>query len=66
MPNRGLSCPGEPQSENQRKLKQSWNEKVPVILIIISALGTVPKVLIRELEEMEIRGLAEITQTTVL
>ena len=39
-----------------RELKL-WNTKVTVILNLICALGTIPKGLIRELEELEIKGL---------
>ena len=37
---------------------------VTVIPIVISALGTIPKGLVRELEELEIGGRAETIQTT--
>ena len=40
-----------------------WNI---MIQIIISALETIPKNLVRRLEELEIEGRAEITQTTAL
>ena len=38
--------------------------KVTVIPIVIGALGTILKDLIRELKELEIGGRAEIIQTT--
>ena len=37
-------------------LKKLWNWKVTVILDLISALGTIPKSLVKELEYLEIRG----------
>ena len=40
--------------------------KVAVILIVISALGTVTEGLIKKLEDLEIRGREEIIQTTAL
>ena len=40
--------------------------KVTVIPVVIGALGTIPKVSIKELEGLEIRGQAETIQTTVL
>ncbi len=40
--------------------------KVTVIPILIDALGTIPKGLVKEYESLEIRGLEVITQTTVL
>ena len=49
-----------------RKLKKLSNMKVTMIPIIIDTHATVPKDLLRGLEELEIRGRAEITQTTVL
>ena len=39
-----------------RELKKLWNLKVTVIPIITGELGTVPKGLVRELEDLEIRG----------
>ena len=40
--------------------------KVTVIAVEIGALGTIPKGLIKGLEDLEIKGQAEIIQTTVL
>ena len=40
--------------------------KVTVILIIISAVGTVPESLVMRLEELEIGGRAETIQTSAL
>ena len=41
-----------------------WNMKVTVILIVTGALGTIPKGLVRWLEELKIGGRAETIQTT--
>ena len=49
-----------------RELKNLWNRKVTVIPIVSSALGTVTKVLVQKLEDMEIRGRVETIQTIVL
>ena len=49
-----------------RELNKLWNIKVKVILIVIGALGTTPKGLVKELEELEIEGRAEAIQTTAL
>ena len=49
-----------------RELKKLWNMKVTFILIIIGALGTVTKGLIKGLEDLEIRGRGETFQTTAL
>ena len=37
-----------------RELKKLWNMKVTVIPIVIGALGTIPKGLVKRLEELEI------------
>ena len=39
-----------------RELKKVWNMKVTIIPIVIGALGTVTKGLIKRLEDLEIRG----------
>ena len=39
-----------------RELKKLWNMRVTVIPMIIGALGTVPKGLVRRLEELEVGG----------
>ena len=49
-----------------RELKKLSNMKVTVILIIIGALGTVTKWLVKRLEDLEIRGRVVTIQTTVL
>ena len=53
-------------SDLARELKKLWNMKVTVMPVVISTLGTAPKSLIRELEELEIGGRAEAIQTTAL
>ena len=50
-------------SELKKKL---WNMKVTVIPIVIDALGTVTKGLIKRLEDLEIRGRGETIQTIAL
>ena len=42
-----------------RELKKPWNMKVTVIPIVIGALGTVTKGLLKRLEDLEIRGRVE-------
>ena len=49
-----------------RELKKLWNMKVTVIPVVIDALGTIPKGLIKWLEDLEIRGQLEPIYTTVL
>ena len=67
LPNHELCCPGGPQSEKQRKQKerQVLEPCQRTKNAIICALGTVPEGWVRELEELEIGGLAETIQTTV-
>ena len=48
------------------ELKKLWNMKVTIIPIVIGALGTVTKGLIKGVEELEIRELSETVQTTAL
>ena len=64
--------------ENQRKRKANqglglclrtknlWNMNVTVIPILTGVLGSIPKGLLRELEELEILGIAKTIQTTAL
>ena len=47
-----------------RELKKLWNMKV--IPIVIGALGTISKGLVKELEDLEIRSQVETIQTTAL
>ena len=49
-----------------REVKKLWNMKVTVMPVVISALGIVPKGLIRGLEDLEIRGRPSAIQTTAL
>ena len=49
-----------------RELKKLCNMKVAVITIVIGALSTVRKGLIKELEDLKISGQVEIIQTTTL
>ena len=46
------------------ELKKLWNIKVTVIPIVINALDTVTKGLVKGLEGLEIRGRVETIQTT--
>ena len=48
-----------------RELKKLWNMKVTVIPVVIGAFGTVIKVLVQGLEDLEIRGCVESTQSTL-
>ena len=52
--------------EQKKNKKKMWNMKVTFIPIIIDALGTGTKGLIKGLEDLEIRGWAETIQTTSL
>ena len=49
-----------------RELKTLWNMKMVVKRIVISALSTVTKGLVKGLEDLEIRGRVETIQTTAL
>ena len=49
-----------------RELKKLWNMKVIVVPIVIGALGTITKGLVKRLDVLEIRGRVEIIQTTAL
>ena len=49
-----------------RELKKLWNMKVTIIPIVIGALGTVTKGLIKGLEDLKTRGRVETIQTTAL
>ena len=49
-----------------RKLKKLWNMNVTVIPIVIGALGTVTKGLVKGLEDLKIMGWVETIQTTAL
>ena len=49
-----------------RELKKLWNMKVTFIPIIIGALGTVTKGLLKGLGDLEIKGQVETIHTTLL
>ena len=72
LPNSGLCCFGWSQGKTERKRKERqvprpcygiekklWNMKVTVISIVISAFGPITKGVIKELEDLEIRGQKE-------
>ena len=65
LSNRELWRPGWPLKESEkrdkylylaRELINLWNMKVTVIPHVIGALGTIPKRLAKELEDLEIKG----------
>ena len=76
--NNELCCSDWPQSKTEgkrkrdkylelaRELKKVWNLKVMVVPTVISMLGTVTKVVVQWLEDLEIRERLETIQTTVL
>ena len=49
-----------------RELKKLWNMKVKIVPIVIGALGTVTKGLLKGLEDFEVSGRVETIQTTAL
>ena len=49
-----------------RELTKLWSMKMKVIPIVIGALGTISKVLVNGLNDLEIRGQVKTLQTTVL
>ena len=49
-----------------RELKKLWNMKVTVVPIVIGALDTIIKGLLKGLEDFEIGGRVETIQTTAL
>ena len=49
-----------------RELKKLWNMNVTIVPIVIAALGTVTKGLLKGLEDYEVSGLVETIQTTAL
>ena len=78
LQNCGLYCPGGPQNKLKeskkrdkyldfaRELKKLWNMKVTIIPIVIGALGTVTKGLLKGLEDLEVGDRVETIQTTTL
>ena len=49
-----------------RELKKLWNMKVTIVPIVIGALGTITKGLLKGLEELEVGGWVETVQMTAL
>ena len=49
-----------------RELKKLWNMKVTIAPIMIGTFGTVTKVLLKGLEDLEVGGRVETIQTTAL
>ena len=49
-----------------REIKKLWNMKVTIVPIVIGAVGTVTKGLLKGLEDLEIGGRVETIQTTAL
>ena len=47
-----------------RELKKLWNMKVTIVPIVIGALGTITKGLLKGLEDLEVGGRVETIQTT--
>ena len=46
--------------------KKLWNMKVKIVPLVIGAFGTGPKGLLKELEDLEVRGRVETIQSTAL
>ena len=49
-----------------RELKKLWNMKVMIVPIVIGALGTITKGLLKGLEDLEVGGRVETIQTIAL
>ena len=49
-----------------RELKKLWNMKVTIVPIVIGALGTITKGLLKGLKDLEVGGRVETFQTTAL
>ena len=49
-----------------REIKKMWNMKVTIVPIVIGALGTITKRLLKGLEDLEVGGRVETIQTTTL
>ena len=49
-----------------RELKKLWNMKVTIVPIVIGALGTITKGLLKGLEDLEVGGRVDTIQTTAL
>ena len=52
--------------ELARELKKLWNMKVKIVPIVIGALGTITKGLLKGLEDLEVGRRVETIQTTAL
>ena len=52
--------------ELARYLKKLWNMKATIVPIVIGALGTKTKGLLKDLEDLEVGGQVETIQTTAL
>ena len=48
------------------KKQQLWNMKVTIIQIVIGALGTVTKRLLKGVKDFQVRGRVETTQATAI
>ena len=49
-----------------RELRKLWNMKVTIVPIVIGALGTITKGLLKGLKDLEVGGRVETIQTTAL
>ena len=49
-----------------RELKKLWNKKVTIVPIVIGALGTITKGLLKGLEDLEVGGRVKTIQMTAL
>ena len=49
-----------------RELKKLWSMKVTIVTIVIGALGTITKGLLKGLDDLEVGGLVETIKTTAL
>ena len=70
-----ICCPGGPPKECEKKdkyldlareLKKLWNMKVTIGPIVIGALGTITKGLLKGLEDLEVGGRVQTIQTSAL
>ena len=53
-------------NNNNRELKKPWNMKETIVPIVIGALGTITKGLLKVLADLEVGGRVETIQTTAL
>ena len=49
-----------------RELKKLWNREVTIVPIVIGALGTITKILLKGLEDLEVGGRVETILTIAL